>query len=316
MENKRVEISVRGVIKDDLIFSTSTGIYVYLAGKKTAKKLVSGKYYGLVKSRKGWLAARSNEYKDKPQRSSDISLLTMKNDQIMNIRPLLYGIPGEVHQVDIIEGKLTFPHTGYGQLLRVEVEKLISSRRPLTIFDCEHRTLGLGRQAHVNSIYFYRNTIYLVAHNLTQHTGKPSQLVEVGREGVGEKRIIETGAISAHNVIVDARGDYLYCDSGRGILRKNLQAKFKAGKLLRGLSISDERNIYVGGSDITFDREKRLSSEATIYALNRHFKLIGQLDLPGVGNIYGVRQFRGRDLGMSRDEEWQTARDVVRTAVS
>jgi|TARA_B100000315_G_scaffold60296_1_gene54677 hypothetical protein len=67
---------------------------------------------------------------------------------------------------------------------------------------------------------------------------------------------------------------------------------------LRGLSITKDR-IYIGGSDIDFIGDKRFSSEASIYIFTKDGNQIGQIDLPGLGNLYEIRQLSGVDYSLS-----------------
>ena len=64
------------------------------------------------------------------------------------------------------------------------------------------------------------------------------------------------------------------------------------------MSMTNDR-IFVGGSEIDFNNDKRYSSDATIYILERDGNQIGQIDFPGIGNIYEIRQHKDIDYSLS-----------------
>ena len=79
---------------------------------------------------------------------------------------------------------------------------------------------------------------------------------------------------------------------------KGGQAIFRSEKLLRGLSITDDR-IYVGGSDINFERKKRLSSDAAVYVLDTLGKVLATIEFASIGDIREIRQFSSVDYSLS-----------------
>jgi hypothetical protein len=300
-----VSYSVEGEIGEcRLIFATSRGLFVldYLNG--IAKRVLSGKFYGLTRYGDSWLIARSNNRGPKYRRMSDISAITLSGDQVESLKQLAIGIPGELHQIDVIEDLLYVPHTGYNQILTTSVRRLLGRTVPATILSFDNTFLDIFKPSHLNSVFYNRGDrhVRLVAHNLTAHTAKSSDLVAYDPL-TGEHSVQRTESHSAHNVFT-SDGETIYCDSNNRRLVRNGQTIFEADKLLRGLSITDDR-MYVGGSDVDFESSRRSSSDAAIYVLDRDGRLQGTVSIPGVGNLYEIRQLSSHDYAMS--SEYQPA---------
>ncbi|MGH6914781.1 MAG: hypothetical protein ACREH3_13875, partial [Geminicoccales bacterium] len=156
----------------------------------------------------------------------------------------------------------------------------------------------IAGRSHLNSCFWDSDTetYFFIAHNSTAHTGRASDIIAYCPAKQTAARM-PTSTRSAHNIAV-LEGSLYYCDSDRGRLMVNGTSVFECDKLLRGLSITTE-HIFLGGSDICFDRELRRSSTPTLYVLDRRFALLGSVEFPELGDIYEIRQFGGRDLAMS-----------------
>lgn len=247
-----------------------------------------------------WIAARSDNIGPKRMRLTDIWKFRISRASVTELSVLIYGIPGEIHQIDMVDDELWIPHTGYNQVLRVQ-RKLIQVPRskPSYFAYCSSSLeFRIPKPSHLNSIFYDEptNSIYLVAHNLTAHTGRPSVMYKWGRDS-GQLDKINISARSAHNVYVDGRRVY-YLDSENGSLYRDSNRLFRTEKLLRGLSVTNQ-HFFVGGSDISFDRGERYSSNATILKVTRAGQLVGRLDVPGIGDVYEIRQAIGADLAMA-----------------
>ena len=73
---------------------------------------------------------------------------------------------------------------------------------------------------------------------------------------------------------------------------------FESDTLLRGLAIT-ESSIFVGGSDIDFIGNKRMSSNCFIYQITKGGDLIKKIKFFNLGNIKEVRVYSGKDYGLS-----------------
>lgn len=281
-----------------LLFTTSRGLFVFDIVNGLAKRLLSGKFYGLAKYDDLWVVSRSNNRGPKHRRLSDISAVRILGGRVEWMKRLAVGIPGELHQVDIVGDLLYVPHTGYNQLLTIKIERLLDRAIPATIMNFGNVFFDIFRPSHLNSAFYDAegDLVHLIAHNLTAHTGKPSDLLAYSRV-TGRHTVQATGSHSAHNVFV-RNGETIYCDSNHRRLVRDGVTIFEADKLLRGLSITDDR-MYVGGSDVDFERSRRDSSDGAIYVLDRDARLRGTISFPGNGNLYEIRQLSSHDYAMS-----------------
>jgi hypothetical protein len=300
-----VAYSVEGEIGEcRLIFATSRGLFVldYLNG--IAKRVLSGKFYGLTRYGDSWLIARSNDRGAKYRRMSDIIAITLSGDRVESLKRLAIGIPGELHQIDVIDDLLYVPHTGYNQILTISVRRLLSRTVPATILSFHNIFLDIFKPSHLNSAFYDRDNrrVSLVAHNLTAHTARSSDLVTYDPL-TGKHSVQRTEGHSVHNVFA-GNNEIIYCDSNNRRFVRNGQTIFETDKLLRGLSITDDR-MYVGGSDVDFENSRRSSSDAAIYVLDKDGRLQGTISIPGVGNLYEIRQLSSHDYAMS--SEYQPA---------
>lgn len=280
------------------LFTTSKGIFLYSANDGKVTKILNGKYYGLTKYGDHWIIARSNNKgKRTAGRSSDIFAIALKGKQVIYYKPLLWGIPGEIHQIGILNHCLYIPHTGYNQILYAPLKRLFAARFPKSILACGSMKLEIPLPAHLNSFFHdkEKHLIYLIAHNKTVHTGRCSDVL-VCEEDFSKLYLVSTTGNSVHNVYVQD-GEVMYCDSINKSLIVGEKCIFEADKFLRGLSITDE-HVFVGGTDICPDRNKRISSESEIYVLNRRGKLLTKMVFPELGGVYEIRQLTEFDYAM------------------
>lgn len=299
VDGGETEYSSDGVVPSNrVLFTTSSGTYLLDPKAKRVIRLLRGKYYGLAPFRETWLVARSNNYGPKGRRISDVTAFTVYDGQIDQYYPILAYVPGELHQIDVCDSTLYVPHTGYNQLLAYDMSRFRPGRTD-SFSACASVPLHLNSHSHLNSVFVDRDTqeVLLIAHNSTAHTGRTSDIVVLHRDS-GRVVVVPTSAHSAHN-ICRFQGNYMYCDSNNRKLMWGDRAIFTASKLLRGLSAT-RQCLFIGGSDICFDEDKRYSSNASIYVLDWSGNQIGQLDFPGVGNLYEIRQMDEPDLALSQ----------------
>lgn len=291
---------------EQFLFTTSNGVFVYDSINYKYIKILDGKYYGLTKHQNTWIASRSNNKGDRShienKRISDICSFSINsNYEVENLKVLLYGIPGEVHQIDIANKTLFIPHTDFNQVLFIDIETCLNSKAPLSIMDCNHIELDIFPSSHLNSVFVSNNDLHLISHNFTMKTGKLSDRIIVNLNS-SEVQSIPLNAHSAHNIYVKG-DDSIFCDSNNKTLCKNQLAFFKSDKFLRGLSITEEF-FFVGGSDICNDNNKRFSNNPSIYILNNksgsHLKTI---NFVGLGDIYEIRQLHITDYSLSQNNK-------------
>ena len=280
------------------LFTAAKGVFLYSADDGKVGKILNGKYYGLAKYGDRWIIARSNNKGRRTAgRLSDIFAIALKGNQVIYYKPLLWGIPGEVHQIGILNDCLYIPHTGYNQILYVPLKVLFGAKFPKSIFACRSIKLKIPRPAHLNSFFYdkEKHLIYLIAHNKTVYTGRCSDVL-VCDEDFSKLDVVSTTGNSVHNVC-SLDENIIYCDSINKKLIMGEKCIFEADKFLRGLSITDEY-ILVGGTDICPDRNKRISSESGIYVLNRQGELLTKMTFAELGGVYEIRQLSEFDYAM------------------
>mgnify|MGYP000212246244 CR=1 FL=1 len=288
----------------DIIFSTSTGVFIYISSIKKLIKILSGKYYGLTKWEDWWIATRSNNkgHRDHLMNNRISDLIQFKLDhnyKIIEWKNIMFGIPGEVHQIDIYDKTLYIPHTDFNQVLTIDIDLLQKRKLPISLKDDLIYSIEIqsNLSSHINSIYINTESIYIVAHNFTMYTQKLSELIILDKDL--KQKEISLAAHSAHN-IVKIKEDIFYCDSNNKLLYKNKKSIFKGEKLLRGLSITD-KEIYVGGSDICFEQRLRYAANPTIYGLDQmDYSLINEIEVKNIGDLYEIRQLNNIDYTLSR----------------
>jgi hypothetical protein len=300
--DEEVSFNCRGSMARErpaLIFSTATGLHLFDYVKGISKRILRGKCYGIARCRDQWLfSLSSDDSESKADRLSDIGAVRLQDFAVERLRWAITGIPGEIHQIDVCNGTLYLPHTGHNRVLHLPVERVLNAHSLLSFSACKAIGLDIPEPSHLNSVFAdpAAGKVYLVAHNDTGHTGRSSDVI-VYDENSGDVEIIPTDAHSAHNIYV-RDGELMYCDSGRGRLIRGHEPIFEAEKLLRGLSITDDR-IYVGGSEKNPDRGRRKLSDAAIYILDKTGDPLAQVQFPGVGDIYEIRQLHAFDYAMT-----------------
>ncbi|MEM0996228.1 MAG: hypothetical protein AAGN35_04075 [Bacteroidota bacterium] len=297
----RYEVGVGEVPPDcNFIFNTARGAYHFQSGQTHCSRILTGKFYGATRRGEVWYFARSNErgFRDhlRNERLSDIWRVEFPGGQRGQFRPVIYGIPGEIHQIDISGDELLMPHTDYNQLLAYPLAELAAATDPLPFDRADFVPVPAAPYAHINSIWVNAGRSYIVAHNYFKHTGQGSELIALDRR-TGEVEVAPLQAGSAHN-IVRWRDQWLYCDSQNGNLVHGDRLLLETGDFLRGLSL-DERFIYVGGSDLSFDQYQRRSHTSSVYILRHDGKLVCRLVFPHSGDVFEIRQLTGRDWGLS-----------------
>jgi len=292
---------------NDIIFTTNRGVYLLDYNNNRIHHILKGKYYGLTKYNECWLLSKSNNYNlshkptDKSRRQSEIIAIKISEKNIVDFCTVLKNIPGEVHQIDVFNDYLYIPHTGFNQILRFSLVHLLNNfpHKPKTLIDCSAFELDIFKPSHLNSIYILENAdkALLIAHNLTAHTQRHSDILSVSNNG--KVNLIKTKAHSAHNICMYKNKMY-YCDSNNSRLVCDQSTIFKSKTLLRGLSISN-KHIFVGGSEIDFEGARRAGSDGHIYILNHKGDLIEHLSFSGVGNLYEIRQLVDKDFTLSNN---------------
>lgn len=283
-------VRFRGDISPEVSFlaGCTGGLLYYTNGRLV--RLLKGKHYGVTSYRGRWYVYR------KVDRWLGQLLSFRLEDQVMvDLRLERSFLPRTIHQIDVIHDRLyavntlnsilQFAFTPEG--LRPVGEIIINGSLP--------EGKASPNYCHVNSIYGADQSIYLVYHNTTTKSQRPSQ-VAVFDMNFQQQQIIEINGIDAHNVF--RHGNRLvYCDSGRGLLVWGDRV-IRAEKMTRGLAISDEL-ILLGGSTFA-ERAARSNTAGTVYFLKySDLSLLGSLEIPSAGGVQELRFVDRPDYGLS-----------------
>jgi hypothetical protein len=253
-------------------------------------RLARGQFYGLTRRGSEWLAFQ--------KLGKTGRLLRFELDR--RARWLRAETVGPVlsegcHQIDLIGDRLFVADSYNNRVLVLE-----ESRRQLHVVQEMYPAgrLDRGRESHnyvhLNSLWRSPNGVLAVLHNETRKTGRPSEIVLLDARGEIRERKA-TGASHAHNIL-EYRGRHLYCDSNGGTLRWGGDVAFQCELFTRGLAVTPE-HILLGGSAYA-SREQRTQVEGRLYILDRAFRALGSIPIPGM-----VQEIRGidGDLGLSND---------------
>lgn len=293
-----VSLKYKGsLINRQLLLSSSKGLYFVDLKKNNAIKLLNGKYYGITRySENKWLVARSNGVGKKERRLTDIWMVSFQKNMKVNIKLVLFAIPGEIHQIDMIDEYLVMPHTSFNQILLFKS----NSFYPSWLLGCKAVKIPVnGPEAHLNSVFLdkKKDKIYVIAHNLYAHTGKKSEILILSKNFELIKKAT-TSVQSSHNIYIDQEGNKYYGATKPGALYKNDKVFVKPGKLVRGLAV-DNNYIYIGGSDVSLSRDERMSSTGYLFVCNKKGKMISEYRFPKIGNVYEIRLYDTKDFAMS-----------------
>lgn len=199
------------------------------------------------------------------------------------------------HQLDIFQGKLYICDSYNNRIIETDLNDKQNTKHyyPLGKLDNGKESQNYG---HMNSIFINEDKIIIMCHNTTQKTGRPSQILLLGRDcSILEE--IDAPAGSAHNVI-PFNDSFLYCDSMNGNLNLGNKIIFKASCFTRGLSVSDSY-ILMGGGEYA-SRDVREYGKGYLFILDKNsLKLLHKVDLTSM--VQEIRRLDGPDIGLSEN---------------
>jgi len=219
------------------------------------------------------------------------------------------GLKPELHQIDWIEDRLYVLESELDAVRMFdESGNLIDTLYPHS--DRQARTIDDQDYCRFNSVFFDGKHLYLVAHNRTRKTGKPSALWildSLQGDAFRSIRMVEDIGGNSHNFIPDGNTAY-YCDSMAGdvvalshIDSPQTEIKFHCDCFTRGLVLTDEY-IAIGASKFG-ERWERDHLGGKVFILDRDFREICRVDLPECGQVYEIRAVDQPDYGLSNAME-------------
>ncbi len=201
---------------------------------------------------------------------------------------------GKVHQIDFLNGMLYVTvTTKVSEILLLD---------PKNDFKISEKIIPVARKgAHINSIFSFKNYIYMIAHNKTQQTGLKSSLIIMDQNNKIIKQRDDIGS-SCHNYYTDGKREF-WCDSHGGSLISNSKVciKFDENEFIRGLSVSN-KYIIIGSTEMRDEQLLRLSANGKIYVFDNKFNLISTVEIEGC-QIRDIKQSSFLDLTISNSSK-------------
>jgi hypothetical protein len=147
----------------------------------------------------------------------------------------------------------------------------------------------LSAAHHCNSLLFHGDRAYVLSHNLGR---RPSEVLIYDRRSWTLVDRIETRALSAHNLCVEAGGITTLDTDGRSGLVRNdgttIALAAERSRFLRGLAVSER--FYVAGVSPRTERVYRGLGTSVLMTICRQTnRVVDELSLPDIGAINDLR---------------------------
>ena len=272
-------------IKGTFLVSTQNGLYLLKNNKLYF--LISGEYYGIS------IYQNSLFVYEKLINHGRILKIYFRNDFNLetNAEILLDKVPHGCHQIDILDHFLYITDTYNNGIIKYDINsEKFEEYYPLGKLKIGRSSINYG---HINSIYFFNENAFLIAHNETLKTKRKSDII-VTDMNFNIIKTIRTDSSNAHNIIV-TESNMLHCDSIGLSLKDNGVPVFKDELLTRGLSMSEDL-IVIGGSGIT-KRILRPFAKGKLYFINRNYKLLNSVIFPA--SVTEIRRIDKIDYSLS-----------------
>ena len=269
---------------ESFIIGTTSGLWVLK--DTTCRKISCGASYGITRTGKKWFACQYTGIF-----SQIVSFELDKYSRIPQIKYEKTGMPGGIHQIDLYADELFAVDTQNNSIIQL----LKNGKRKIYYPNKKIKKSG-NNNNHFNSVFITNNYMYVLAHNGMLNLNKCSEIYVLEKPSLKCKEIIKLPAYSAHNVLL-FKGKFIYCNSLAGELIWGDKVFYKNERFyMRGLSITD-KSIVVGGSQFA-KRDRRPSTDCTIWFLDYTGKLKREITLKKSGQIYEIRAF-DKDYGLS-----------------
>ncbi|HRC87675.1 MAG TPA: condensation domain-containing protein, partial [Thermoanaerobaculia bacterium] len=160
------------------LVASRQGLYAVAPGR--AVKVVDGQFFGLSRRGEAIYAFQANDRLTAPTRRGRLLRLELEGSLIRDARVVAKGFDNGCHQLDFIGDRLYLLDTYNNRVLLLgasfEVEREVYPLGPAGFNGWDE---GYG---HLNSILWHRGEIYLLQHNGTPKTGRPSELLRCDLE--------------------------------------------------------------------------------------------------------------------------------------
>lgn len=256
-------------------------------------RVAYGSFYGLTMRGSSIFAFEACDLAGTDTRRGRIIRLERQGHKMVAARVLASDLDNGCHQIDFIAGRLTVLDSQAQCVLRFDAdEKVYETIRPLP--PMRERAWSKG-YAHINSLVQIGERILLLLHNGVAHTGRQSEVAVFDLDWREVARWPLPGG-GCHNLVVLEDGTLLSCGSMAGeIIGLNGPIVRVSEAMTRGLAVGED-SIAVGAAKFSARRERH-ATPGTVVFLDRQYRRIATLELPGAPTE--VRRIDGRDLGLS-----------------
>jgi hypothetical protein len=254
-----------------LIGTQSQGLLLYNNGEITMLFKENG-FYGITKLSDTFYAFH------KTGMHGNIISFRIEKNKAIDINTVIKGLSRGIHQIDFIGQDLYVTNTYDNSILIYS--KLVSKHnlhwKDYNKIIYPNGKLQNGRKSsnynHFNSLFKYKNKIFLIAHNETKKTNRSSEIFTLNDITLKTLDIKKIDGSNCHNIYIDNENK-MFCKSHEGTLNINEQDVISHKNIFtRGLSVNDEY-IILGGSDIQPNRLKREKTNGYIYIYDSQLSL-------------------------------------------
>lgn len=266
-----------------IVVATKNGLYVLNEGKLS--RILGGEFYGITKFKDQIYVF------EKAKEKGRVIILDQRFENDF-FEVLIDDLSLGCHQIDIIQSKLFITDTYNNRILIYDIKgELLDVKYPIGKLKYGRSSANYG---HINSMYEYKDQIYLLCHNESKKTSRKSEILKLDKElELIDRFSVE--AFSAHNCVF-YESELIICDSLNNSVISNNKIKFKSNFFTRGISIT-KTHILIGGSEYS-SRSARSYASGVIFVLDCNFQLIEEISIPGM--VQEIRNIDEIDLTLSQ----------------
>lgn len=220
----------------------------------------------------------------------------------------IWGLSRWVHQIDLVGTRLVVTDTDRNRLLFFDpppgggpVHASAATRAHFVGGDAR-ASRESPNYHHINSVVRRGDRLYVMAHNHSVRTGRPSEMY-VFDDALEDVEVLPTQGRCCHNICF-ADGAMLWCRSLEGTLSRDGVDVARTDGFTRGLAVNGD-TVLLGISRLGADRTGSAQQAVAIEIYSRDFTRRGRITL-AAGQVREIRFLRG-DLGMSNTAEPEAA---------
>lgn len=293
--------SVDGYMPDISLLVSTTSNGLLLVNKDSITRLIQADiFYGITKEAENWWVF--GQLQDK----GSIISFNILDQKGYNLRVRVDHLEKAVHQIDFVGDELLVVETFKNWFITyrdaAKHDRMHARSDSASILTPKGLAVrGTDNYCHLNSIYAYKDNIFVLGHNETYKTGKDSEIFVYDLE-FRPRGTIATRTSCAHNYYEDSDG-WLICDSAKGTLLKDGAPVFTCDdkSFTRGLSVADDY-VVLGSSGISPARDHRRFLDGILYIMDREFNRIAKITIPKT-QIMDIKRVDKSDYALSNTEK-------------